>query len=137
MSSNNNERTSFAMEINVGTLASSASVVIPGIYFRKHSRIKNVWLADTTGVSKSSSNYLTVTLQDNAGSPVSYAAVATSAAALVAVTPLAMALTTPVGDTANQPEADVPAGTMLNVKVAGTGTAVTTNSKVIVEWYPL
>lgn len=137
MSGNNNERTPIVTPIAIGSLVSSSNVVLPGIYFRKRSRIKNVWLVDKTGITKSSSNYLTATLQDNSGSPVPYAAIATSGQAAVALTPLALALSSPTGDTTNQPEADVPAGTMLNVAIAGTGTAVATNQVVLVEWYPL
>lgn len=137
MGAHNNERDPSVTPIAIGTLASSANIVLPGIYFRKRSRIKNVWLVDKTGITLSTSNYLTVTLQDNSTAPVAYAAIATSGVAAVANTQLAMPLSTPVGDTSNQPEADVPAGTMLTVKVAGTGTAVATNQVVLVEWYPL
>ena len=131
----NNERLPVVTPIAIGTRVSSTVVVLPGIYFRKHSRIKRVWFADTTGIVKSTTNYITAILQDL--SSVSYAKVATSDSAAVANTQLAMPLTTPVGDTTNDPEADVPAGTMLNLSIAGIGTAVLTNSVCLVEWYPL
>lgn len=137
MSMTLNERNPNVAIIPLGTRASSASIVVPGMYFRKHSRIKEVRVADRLGITKSSSNYVTFTLQDNSGSPVAYAAAATSDNAAVAVTPLLMPLSTPVGDVTNQPEADVPAGTTLNVSIAGTGTAVLTDAVLMVEWYPL
>lgn len=115
----------------------SAGVVLPGLYFRKHSRIKNVYYIDQVGIATSASNYLAVTLQDNSSSPVAYAAINTSGVAAVVNTPLAMPLSTPVGDTVNNPEADVPAGTQLNIKLLGHGSGVPTMAGVLVEWYPL
>lgn len=137
MSMTLNERNPNVVQLEIGTVVSAQTLTVPGIYFRKHSRIKNVYFVDQLGIAKSSSDYQTITLQDNAATPVPYAAVATSSAASVVNTQLAMPLTTPVGDTANQPEADVPAGTMLNIALVGTGHAVLTKAKVIVEWYPL
>jgi hypothetical protein len=134
MSMTLNERNPNVDIIPIGTFVSASTAVVPGLYFRKHSRIKNVYFVDQVGIAKSSSNYQTVTLQDNSGSPVAYAAVATSAVAAVVNTPLAMTLSTPVGTDLN--EADVPAGTQLNVSVVGTGTAVLTKAILIVEWYP-
>ena len=100
-------------------------------------RIKNAWLVDQAGIAADPSNKYVVTLQDNAGSPVSYASVDTHTSAAVALTQLPLVLTTPVGDTTNQPEADVPAGTMLNVKLTKTGTVTTTDAVLLIEWYPL
>ena len=136
MSAQNNELAPNIALIYIGTMATSANAVVPGLYFRKHSRIKKVHFIDSIGIVKNNSNRLSVTLQDNAGSPVSYAAVNTSDNAAVAVTPLELVLSTPVGDP-NQYEVDVPAGTTLNVKVLGVGTAIPTLAQVQVEWYPL
>ena len=137
MGAKNNETGPQIAIIPLGSLAQSANSVIPGLYFRKHSRIKNVWLINGAAVSKSNSNYLALTLQDNAVSPVAYAASATSDNAVVANTQYALALSTPVGDVSNNAEADVPAGTLLTAKVVGTGSAVTTNAVLMVEHYPL
>ena len=136
MSMTLNERNPNISTIHIGTQLSSAAIVFPGIYFRKHSRIKAVHFIDTTGIVASSSNYLNLALQDNAATPVAYAAGNTKVG-IAALTQLAVALSNPVGDTANNPEADVPAGTMLNLKLDGFGTALPTNGKVQVEWYPL
>jgi preprotein translocase subunit SecY len=146
MSATLNERNPNVDRIEIGTMTTgaglSAGIVIPGIYFRKHSRIKNVYYADTSAIAKSSSNYLTLKLQDNSSTPVVYASAVTSAAAVVAVTQYPLALTTPdvtLEDPtapASQQEEDVPAGTMLNVSIAALGTAVPTNAAILVEWYP-
>ncbi len=130
-----NEREPSVTPIYIGSQVSGVSVVLPGIYFRKHSRIKNVWFVDKTGIAKSSSNYVTLVLQDNAGSPNLYASIATSASAAVALTPLALAYSND-SDSAVDTELDVPAGTMLDISVVGTGTAICSNSILLVEWYP-
>lgn len=137
MSATLNERNPQLAIIPLGSQASGMNVVVPGLYFRKHSRIKNVWLINGAAIAANGTNHVAVTLQDNSGTPVSYASADTSAAAVVANTQYALALTTPVGDTANQPEADVPAGTLLTAKAVGAGTAVLTNAVVMVEHYPL
>lgn len=131
----NNERLPVVTPIAIGSRVSTTAIVLPGIYFRKHSRIKRVWLADRAGIAKSTTNYQTVILQDT--SSVAYAHAATSDNAAVANTVLSMPLSTPVGDTTNDPEADVPAGTQLNLSIAGTGSAVFTDAVCLVEWYPL
>ena len=139
MSMTLNERNPNLDFIPVGTQAvsagMSAGVVLPGLYFRKHSRIKNVYFIDQAGIAKSSSNHLLVQLQD--GSANAYAAIDTSGVAAVANVALGMPLTTPVGDVANNPEADVPAGTQLNIKLLGAGSGAPTLAGVLVEWYPL
>lgn len=137
MGSMNNERDPQILRINVGTLGTTVDTVVPGIYFRKRSRIKNVHLINQAAIAADPTQHVVVTLQSNAGSPVSYAAVDTKDSAAVANTPLALVPTTPVGDLANQPEVDVPAGTTLNVRAVTAGTAVTTLAVVQIEWYPL
>lgn len=137
MSMTLNERNPNIAIIPLGSGASASTVTAPGLYFRKHSRIKGVWFIDQAGIAQSASNFETITLQDNSSAPVAYAAVTMSAVAAVVNTQLAMALSTPVGDVANNPEADVPAGTLLNVKCVGTGTAKLTNAICVVEWYPV
>lgn len=135
MGANNNERTSFVIPVEVGSNVSASTIVRPGIYFRKHSRIKNVWFVDQAGIALNAGVHAVITLQDLSANP--FAAVDTANSAAVANTPLPLIPTTPVGDTANQPEIDVPAGTMLNVKVVTASTAVTTLAKLLIEWYPL
>ena len=117
----------------------SAGVVYPGLYFRKHARIKNVMYIDQAGIAVSSTNYLKIVLQDNAATPNSYASVNTSAVAAVANTALAMTLTNPLesSDASVNIEEDVPAGTQLNVQLTGHGTGVPTSAGVLIEWYPL
>lgn len=138
MGFNNNERDSRVTPIYIGTLATSANSVVPGLYFPKRSRIKNVWYVDQAATAKNASNHLVLTLQDNAGSPVAYATADTTDNAVVALTPYALAYTNDSGDSnAGQKEKDVPAGTMLNFKVVGAGTAVSTLAIALVEWYPL
>lgn len=132
-----NERAPVITPIFLGSGASAATVVFNGLYFRKKSRIKNVWLVDQAGITLSASNYETITLQDNSSSPVAYASVATSAAAAVANTQLALALSSPTDADTNHLEKEVPAGTMLNVQAIGTGTAKLTNASLLIEWYPL
>ena len=134
MSMTLNERNPNVDAIYIGSQITVTTVILPGLYFRKHSRIKNVWFVDQAGITLSASNYQTVTLQDMTGAPVVYAKIATSAVAAVANTPLLMVPTTPVGTDLN--EVDVPAGTMLTAKVVGTGTAVLTSAILLVEWYP-
>lgn len=133
MSGTNNERNPHLSVIPIGTQA--ADVVLPGLYFRKRSRIKNVWLVDQAGIASDGTNKILFTLQD--GSAVAYASQTTNGHAAVALTPLLLPLSTPVGDVANQPEADVPAGTILNVNVDCSGTVTTTKAVLIVEHYPL
>lgn len=137
MSMSLNERNPNISRINIGTRASSANVVVPGVYFRKHSRIKNVWYVDGAAISKDNTNHLILKLQDNASTPVVYAAADTSDNAVVAVTPYAMALQSPDDADANHLEKDVPAGTMLDVLFNGRGTVVGTDAAVLVEWYPV
>ena len=142
----NNERNPHVSIIPVGTISTgaglSAGVVVPGLFFRKRSRIKNVYFANNGAISKDNANHMAVALQDNAGSPVAYAKADTSDAAVVANRQYALTLQAGGGaglntDSATQQETDVPAGTMLNAKVTGLGTAAPTNGVVIVEWYPL
>ncbi len=134
--SKSNERNPQVTSVHIGSRLSTMNAVLPGVYFRKKAKIKNVWLIDQAGVTKSSSNYHTITLQDNASSPVAYAAIATSASAAVALTPLALAYTSD-SDSANSPEITVPAGTMLNVNCVTTGSAILTDAELLIEWYPL
>jgi hypothetical protein len=142
----NNERNPQVTPIQIGTISTSSGlssgVVVPGIYMRKRSRIKNVYFVNNGAVAKSNSNYLSLLLQDNSATPVAYASAATSAAAVVQNTqyPLALQAGGGSGDdtnSASQPEVDVPAGTMLNASIAALGSAVPTNGILLVEWYPL
>jgi hypothetical protein len=160
----NNERNPQVAPIYVGSQASGAAATVPGIYFRKRSRIKNVYLVDQLGFTGTTADYFTLTLQDNATTPVSYASGAVKAA-LAALTQTSLALASGGGtafdaapasgqtdysntlssggedeDQVGGFETDVPAGTMLNVKIAGTASAahlVLTNAIVLVEFYNL
>lgn len=134
-----NERNPHITVIPLGTTTSGVALTVPGIYFRKHSRIKNAYLVDQAGITKSNSNYQIVTLQDNSSSPVAYASVATSDSAAVANTQLALQLSVQADDSAQavSQESDVPAGTMLNVANAPVGTAILTKAVLVVEHYPL
>lgn len=132
-----NERAPIVSQIFLGSGASASTVVFNGLFFRKKARIKNVWVVDQVGITLSTSNYQTITLQDNSSAPVAYAAIATSGVAAVANTQLALALSSPTDADVNHLEKEVPAGTMLNVQAIGTGTAKLTNASLLVEWYPL
>jgi hypothetical protein len=135
--SKSNERAPQITSVFLGSGASASTVVFNGLFFRKKSRIKNVWIVDQAGITVSASNYETLTLQDNSSSPVAYAAIATSAVAAVANTQLAMVLSSPTDADTNHLEKEVPAGTMLNLQAIGTGTAKLTNASLMIEWYPL
>jgi len=132
--SKSNERAPSVSVVHIGTRASTAGAVLPGVYFRKHSRIKNVWFVDQAGQGLDTSNYVTLLLKDLAAT--AYATVTTSAVAAVANTPLALAYTNSDGD-ANSPEKDVPAGTMLNIDVAFGGTGHCVDACLLIEWYPV
>lgn len=136
MSMTLNERNPNLDEVQIGT--QGATITLPGKYFRKHSRIKNVWYIDQAGVPADNVNFLQISLQTLAA--VAVATLDTRAAnqgALTAMTPKLMPLSSPVGDVANQPEADVLAGTTLQVVVTKNGTGVPTLGKLQIEWYPL
>jgi hypothetical protein len=142
MGMQNNERNPNVDIIPIGTTVTSTTVVYPGLFLRKRSSIKNVWLVNTAAISKDNTNHVTVQLQDNAGSPVAYASADTSDNAVVAVTQYALALQAGGGtginsDSATQHELDVPASTQLNVSVISAGSAKLTNGVLVVEWYPL
>ncbi len=92
MSGINNERNPHVASIYLGSQASGASVVVPGLYFRKRSRIKQVNIVDQAGVTLLSTDYFAFTLQDNGSTPVAYASGNTSATTLVANTPSALTL---------------------------------------------
>ncbi len=139
MSAQNNEVNPNVVVIPLGTQA--ATITLPGFFMRKRARIKNVYLADQAGIAASASNYVGVKLQDNAGTPIVYASADTQAGA-VALTQYPIALAAGGGsgldaDQVTAPEVDVPAGTMLNVKLTATGTVTTTKAVLIVEYYPL
>ena len=150
----NNERNPQIESIYVGSQASGVSLSVPGLYFRKRSRIKNVWIVDQAGVNATgnTTDYFAFTLQDNSATPIAYAAFTTSGTSLAALTQSA-AFTLKNGggqafdatpgldsDSATQLEVDVPAGTMLNLNIVGTTSAqhkVLTNMSALIEWYPL
>lgn len=132
----NSERLPNVNTINVGTQA--ASINLPGMSFRKHSRIKEVRYIDQAGLAADNTNFLQISLQDGASNVV--ASLDTRAAhdgALTALVSKVMALAAPVGDTVNQPEADVVAGTDLKIVVTKNGTGVPTLGQLQIEWYPL
>jgi hypothetical protein len=133
----NSERMPNIATINVGTQA--ASITLPGLYFRKRSRIKEVKYIDQAGLAADNTNFLQLSLQD--ASSVVYAALDTRAAnqgALTANVAKVMPLTTDVGDTVgSQPEADVAAATTLKLVVTKNGTGVPTLGVLQIEWYPL
>lgn len=132
-----NERSPIITSIFLGSGASASTVVFNGMFFRKKSRIKNVWIVDQAGIALNGSNYESIQLQDNSSSPVAYASIATSAVAAVANTQLALNLLSPTDADTNHLEKEVPAGTMLNVQAIGTGTAKLTNASLLIEWYPV
>lgn len=137
MSATLNERNPNLDEVYIGT--QGATITLQAKLFRKHSRIKNVWYVDQAGIAADNTNFLQVSLQDISGSPV-YAALDTRAAhdgAVTANVPIKMTLSNPVGDVANQPEADVPAGSNLVAVITKNGTGVPTLAKLLIEWYPL
>lgn len=149
----NNERNPQIESVYVGSQASGASLTLPGIFFRKRSRIKNVYLASGAAINATgnTTDYFTLTLQDNSATPIAYATVTTSGTSVAALTQLKGVLNAGGGqafdaspgldsDQATEPETDIPAGTMLNVKVVGTASAqnkVLTNAVFLVEFYPL
>jgi hypothetical protein len=142
MSMTLNERNPNIVEILIGTQA--ATISLPGIYFRKHSRIKAVHYIDQAGIAADNTNFLQLSLQD--ASAVQYATLDTRAAhdgANTALVPQAMDLVgpdltidAPATPTAQQ-EVDVPAGTALRVVVTKNGTGVPTLGRMQIEYYPL
>lgn len=124
--------------IPIGSLASGMSITLPGMYFSKKSRIKHAYLSDQAGIVSNTSNKIAILLQDNAGSPNAYASVNTfgNAAPALGVVELTKLAAFKATDD-NSGELEVPAGTMLNVNLVGSGTAVTTSAVLIVESYPL
>jgi hypothetical protein len=137
---NNSERMPNITIIPIGTLGATASV--PGMYFRKKSRIKHVHYIDQAGIAADNTNFLQVVLEDLAG--VDYYTLDTRAAnqgAVTALTPKeliqATATNPQVGDATNDPEGEVAAGTSLKVTCTKNGTGVPTLGALQVEWYPL
>lgn len=148
----NNERNPNLVQVYLGNQGSAAAVVVPGIFFRKRSRLKNVYVVDQLGNSSSTTDYFTFSLQDNSPTPIAYASFTSSGLALAAVTqspPFALlagggqAFDAAPGldaDSATQPETDIPASTMLNLKITGVhsaGNKVLTNAVMVLEYYPL
>ena len=132
----NSERLPNIAHVGIGT--QNATITLPALYVRKHSRIKEIRIADQLGIAADNTNYMTFVLQD--ASATSYASYDTRAAhegALVANVSKKMTLTSPVGDTTNQPEVDVPAGTELSLVVTAHATVTTTLARVQIEMYPL
>ena len=137
MSAQNNALAPNVATIPIGSLASAMNIVLPGIYFSKKSRIKRVDFVDQAGVASNSSNKLSIQLQDNAGSPVAYASISTFGNAAVALAPLSLTKKAAVQTAEDgSGELEVPAGTMLNLSIVGSGTAVTTSAVALIEWYP-
>lgn len=149
MGMQNNERNPHIETINIGAVAAAATVTVLGWYNPKRGRIKQVYLVDTALFAVSGSNYLTASLQDNSATPVVYATGNTKLG-VAALTPLAIPLAAGGGqafnsssttgldsDDTSNPETDIPAGTMLNVKIVSTGTQAMVNGMMVVEWYPL
>jgi len=66
MSMTLNERNVNVDRINIGTTTVgaglSSGIVIPGLYFRKHARIKNEYYADGAAIAASGSNSLSLKL---------------------------------------------------------------------------
>ncbi len=138
MSMSLNERNPNLDEIHIGT--QSATITLPGKYFRKHSKIKNVYYLDQAGIPADNTNFLQISLQDL--SAVEYAKLDTRAAndgAVVANTAKPMALSVQSDDSqaAISAEEDVPAGTNLRLVITKNGTGVPTLAKLLIEWYPL
>lgn len=147
----NSERMPNLLTIPIGTQAST--ITLPGAYFRKRCRLKEVRLIDQAGVAASNSNYLIVTLQDVSANPNVYASYETKAAnqgALTALTPALMTLgggsvlgstagavaTTVLGDSTN-PEVDIAAGASLEIAIVAGGTVTFTDAVMQLEFYPL
>lgn len=137
MSMQNNERAPNIVIVPIGT--QSATITLPGLYVRKKSRIKEVRFINQAGIAADNTNYLQLSLQDISASPV-FATLDTRAAnqgAVTAMAPKALALVGAVGDTANQPEVEVPAGSTLQLVVTKNGTGVPTLASLEIELYPL
>jgi hypothetical protein len=129
------ERLPNVVHVPIGTLA--ATTTLPGMYFRKKSRIKHVHLINQASLAADNTNYLQLSLQDVAGGNQEYAALDTRAAhegALTAMTPKELTLTASL---LTGGEVEVPAGTTLQLVATKNGTGVPTLAELQIEWYPL
>lgn len=137
MSLNNAERMPFVTALVIGTQA--ATKTLPGAYFRKKTRIKNVHVIDQAGVAADNTNFLQVSLQDLSGNVyASYDTRAANQGALTAMTPGAcLKNTTYTHNGLTTGELEVPAGTTLQIVVTKNGTGVPTLATLQVEGYSL
>lgn len=141
MSMTLNERNPNIVEIGIGT--QSATISLPGVYFRKRSRIKAVHYIDQAGIAADNTNFLQLSLQDASANV--YATLDTRAAhdgAVTALVPIALELPNPdltidaPATPVAQQETDVPAGTALRLVVTKNGTGVPTLARLQIEYYP-
>jgi hypothetical protein len=137
-----NERNPNINSVPIGTQA--ATITLPVMYVRKHSRIKLAHLIDQAGISASNSNYLQFSLQDLSSNVyATYDTRAANEGALVANTPGAMTLSSPdvvLEDPSaplSQQEVDIPAGTSLVLVITAAGTVTSTKALIQIEYYPL
>lgn len=129
----NNERNPHVSIVNVGTIA--ATKTLPGLYFRKKSRIKNVVYVDQAGVAADNTNFLQLSLQDLAA--LEYATLDTRAAGQGALTAMTAKALAQVSAQKVNGELEVPAGTNLQVVATKNGTGVSTLGALHIEWYTL
>lgn len=124
--------------IPVGTQA--ASIVLPGLRMKRHSKIKSVSLINQAALAADNTNFLQVQLQElNGGASVAVVdSRAAQQGALVANTPKDAALAAGSTGVTLDPsgELDVPAGTDLQVSIVKNGTGVPTLAVLQIEWYP-
>lgn len=123
--------------INVGSQA--ASKVLPGMLFKRKSKIKSVSYIDQTGLAADNTNFLQIQLQDLSGNVVgSLDTRAANQGALVAMTPSDLVLAaagTAVLD--GHGELLIAAGSALQISVIKNGTGVPTLGQLQIEWYPV
>ncbi len=130
----NNERDPGTISIPLGTQA--ANITLPGVYCRKHSRIKNAWLVDQAGLPVSGVNYVGVRLKDLAANIYCLGDTQLGSPAL---TPTLIPLSEDDSDSVApiSEERDVPALTMLNVELTMHGTGSLTDAILVLEFYNL
>ena len=132
----NNELNPQVSQIHVGTQAATAS--LPGLVFRKKSRIKSIQAINQSAIAADNTNYLQLSVKSLAD--VEYAELDTRAAhenGLVALTPKALNKASALLAVDNSGELEVAAGTTLKVVATKNGTGVPTEMQLVVEWYPL
>lgn len=137
-----NERNPNIVLIPLGTQA--ATVNLPGMFVRKHSRIKSVQLINKAAVAASDVDYVVVALKDsNGNSYASYDSRPEAQGALVALIAGQAKLLNPdlVIDAPATPlaeqEVNIPSLTNLEASVTIGGAGALTAALLEVEYYPL